>query len=116
MLVARWCGPVDAEKLNDQLLEFIRYRDQNCQLPEAELARRMGMDAPMVVHTRAISDAVPVPVVASGGVGSLDHFVDGVVKGGASAVLAASIFHFGEITIGEAKAAMAAAGIAVRPI
>jgi cyclase len=64
--------------------------------------------------TRAVVDAVPVPVVASGGVGGLDHLVEGVTKGGASAVLAASIFHFGEHTIGEAKARMAAAGIAVR--
>ena len=64
--------------------------------------------------TRAISDAVPVPVVASGGVGALDHFVDGVVKGGASAVLAASVFHFGTFTIGEVKQHMAKAGVAVR--
>ena len=64
--------------------------------------------------TRTISDAVSVPVIASGGVGSLDHLVEGVTKGGASAVLAASIFHFGEYTILEAKAHMAAAGIAVR--
>ncbi|MFD1332030.1 imidazole glycerol phosphate synthase subunit HisF [Methylopila musalis] len=64
--------------------------------------------------TRAVSDAVPVPVVASGGVGTPAHMVDGVLKGGASAVLAASIFHFGEFTIGEAKAAMAEAGLPVR--
>ncbi|MDR4305977.1 imidazole glycerol phosphate synthase subunit HisF [Chelatococcus sambhunathii] len=64
--------------------------------------------------TRAVVDAVPVPVVASGGVGSLDHLVDGVTKGGASAVLAASIFHFGEFSIGEAKARLAEAGVAVR--
>ncbi|GLK77579.1 imidazole glycerol phosphate synthase subunit HisF [Methylopila jiangsuensis] len=64
--------------------------------------------------TRAVADAVPVPVVASGGVGTPAHMVDGVVKGGASAVLAASIFHFGEFTIGEAKAAMAEAGLPVR--
>ena len=65
--------------------------------------------------TRAVADAVPVPVVASGGVGTLDHLVAGVREGGASAVLAASIFHFGTHTIAEAKAHMAAAGIAVRP-
>jgi len=65
--------------------------------------------------TRAISDAVPVPVIASGGVGTLDHLVEGVTKGGASAVLAASIFHFGTHSIAEAKAHMAAAGIPVRP-
>lgn len=64
--------------------------------------------------TRAIADAVPVPVIASGGVGALQHLVDGVVDGHASAVLAASIFHFGTYTIGEAKAAMAAAGLSVR--
>ena len=72
---------------------------------------KAGFNLPM---TRAISDAVSVPVIASGGVGSLDHFVEGVTKGGASAVLAASIFHFGEYTILQAKAHMAAAGIAVR--
>lgn len=64
--------------------------------------------------TRKVADAIPVPVVASGGVGNLDHFVDGVVKGHASAVLAASIFHFGRHSIGEAKQHMAAAGIPVR--
>ena len=66
--------------------------------------------------TRAISDSVSVPVVASGGVGSLDHLVDGVLKGGASAVLAASIFHFGDFTIAEAKAHLARAGVAVRQV
>jgi imidazole glycerol-phosphate synthase subunit HisF len=65
--------------------------------------------------TRAVADAVHVPVIASGGVGSLDHLVAGVRDGHASAVLAASIFHFGEATIGAAKAHMAKAGIAVRP-
>ncbi|MCO8144548.1 imidazole glycerol phosphate synthase subunit HisF [Rhodovulum tesquicola] len=65
--------------------------------------------------TRAIVAAVDVPVIASGGVGTLDHLVEGVTEGGASAVLAASIFHFGTYTIGEAKAHMAAAGIPVRP-
>lgn len=64
--------------------------------------------------TRAVADAVPVPVIASGGVGTLQHLVDGVVEGGASAVLAASIFHFGTHTIDEARAALAAAGLAVR--
>ena len=65
--------------------------------------------------TRAISDAVSVPVIASGGVGTLDHLVDGVSVGRADAVLAASIFHFREHTVAEAKSAMAAAGIDVRP-
>ncbi len=65
--------------------------------------------------TRAVVDAVGVPVIASGGVGTLDHLVDGVLEGGADAVLAASIFHFGEHTIAEAKALMAARGVTVRP-
>jgi len=72
---------------------------------------RAGFNLPL---TRAISDAVDVPVIASGGVGTLDHLVDGVLQGGASAVLAASIFHFGDHTIAEAKAHMAAAGIPMR--
>ena len=72
---------------------------------------RAGFNLPL---TRAISDAVSVPVIASGGVGTLDHLVEGVTKGGASAVLAASIFHFGDFTIAEAKAHMAAAGIPMR--
>ncbi len=72
---------------------------------------RAGFDIPL---TRAISDAVPVPVIASGGVGTLDHLVEGIRDGGATAVLAASIFHFGDHTIGEAKRHMAAAGLAVR--
>ncbi len=72
---------------------------------------RAGFNIPL---TRAISDAVSVPVIASGGVGTLDHLVEGVTKGGASAVLAASIFHFGDYTIREAKQHMAAAGIPMR--
>jgi len=64
--------------------------------------------------TRAIADAVPVPVIASGGVGTLEHLVEGVRQGHASAVLAASIFHFGTFTIGQAKVAMAEAGLQVR--
>ncbi|WP_010138081.1 imidazole glycerol phosphate synthase subunit HisF [Oceanicola sp. S124] len=72
---------------------------------------RAGFNLPL---TRAISDAVSVPVIASGGVGTLDHLVEGVTKGGASAVLAASIFHFGDYTIREAKEHMAAAGIPMR--
>ena len=61
-----------------------------------------------------MSDAVRVPVIASGGVGTLDHLVDGVTKGGATAVLAASIFHFGTYTIAEAKRHMAASGVPMR--
>jgi cyclase len=72
---------------------------------------KAGFDLPL---TRAIADAVTVPVIASGGVGILDHLVEGVRQGHASAVLAASIFHYGTFTIGEAKRHMAAAGIAVR--
>jgi imidazole glycerol-phosphate synthase subunit HisF len=64
--------------------------------------------------TRTIADSVPVPVIASGGVGNVAHLVEGVREGHASAVLAASIFHFGDVTIGEARAAMRAAGIRVR--
>ena len=66
--------------------------------------------------TRAVSDVVEVPVIASGGVGTVRDLVDGVTQGHASAVLAASIFHFGEVSIAEAKAALAAAHIPVRPI
>ncbi len=65
--------------------------------------------------TAAVAEHVGVPVIASGGVGTLEHLVEGVIEGGATGVLAASIFHFGEHTVAEAKAAMAAAGIAVRP-
>jgi cyclase len=72
---------------------------------------KIGFDIEL---TRAVADAVPIPVIASGGVGNLDHLVDGVRKGHASAVLAASIFHFGEYTIRQAKERMAAAGIAMR--
>ncbi len=72
---------------------------------------RAGFNLPL---TRAISDAVQIPVIASGGVGTLDHLVEGVTKGGASAVLAASIFHFGDFTIKQAKNHMHAAGIPVR--
>ncbi len=69
-----------------------------------------------VALTRAVADAVRVPVIASGGVGTLDHLVEGAVAGGADAVLAASIFHRREHTVAEAKAHMAAAGVPVRPV
>ena len=72
---------------------------------------KIGYD---IALTRAISDAVGIPVIASGGVGELDHLAEGVLEGHASAVLAASIFHFGTFTIAEAKQAMAAAGVPVR--
>ena len=73
---------------------------------------RNGFDLEL---TRAIVDAVEVPVIASGGVGTLEHLADGVLVGGADAVLAASIFHFGEFTVAQAKAAMSARGVRVRP-
>jgi cyclase len=66
--------------------------------------------------TRTIADALPIPVIASGGVGTLDHLVEGVRDGHAAAVLAASIFHFGSHSLGEAQAHMAAAGVPVRPV
>jgi cyclase len=72
---------------------------------------RAGFDIEL---TRAFSDALDIPVIASGGVGSLEHLSDGVLRGHADAVLAASIFHYGEFTVREAKAHMAAAGIEVR--
>lgn len=72
---------------------------------------KAGYNLPL---TRAVSDAVRVPVIASGGVGTLDHLTEGVVQGGASAVLAASIFHFGTYTVPQAKAALAKAGVDVR--
>ncbi len=72
---------------------------------------RSGFDVEL---TRAVVDAVSVPVIASGGVGTLDHLVEGVLEGGADAVLAASIFHFGEFSIRDAKQRMAVAGIEVR--
>jgi cyclase len=72
---------------------------------------KQGFNIPL---TRAIADAVGIPVIASGGVGTLDHLVEGITEGRASAVLAASIFHFGTFSIGQAKAHMAAAGIPVR--
>jgi cyclase len=72
---------------------------------------KAGYDIPL---TRAIADAVRVPVIASGGVGNLDHLVEGIRDGRANAVLAASIFHFGTYTIRQAKEHMASAGLAVR--
>jgi imidazole glycerol-phosphate synthase subunit HisF len=72
---------------------------------------KIGFDIPL---TRTIADAVPVPVIASGGVGTLDHLVEGITEGHATAVLAASIFHFGTYTIAEAKVHMRAAGVPVR--
>ncbi|HRW41789.1 MAG TPA: imidazole glycerol phosphate synthase subunit HisF [Microthrixaceae bacterium] len=72
-----------------------------------------GFDVPV---TAAVSDAVNVPVIASGGVGRVEHMVEGITVAGADAVLAASIFHFGQHTVAEVKAALAAAGVPVRPV
>jgi cyclase len=72
-----------------------------------------GFNIPL---TRAIADAVRIPVIASGGVGTLDHMVEGIRDGHATAVLAASIFHFGTFSVAQAKAHMAAAGVAIRPV
>ena len=72
---------------------------------------KIGFDLEL---TRAVSDAVPVPVIASGGVGALEHLAEGIQIGGADAVLAASIFHYGEFSVGQAKAMMASRGIPVR--
>ena len=100
-------------------IDAIDYAREVVQLGAGELlltsmdrdGTRIGFDIPL---TRAISDAVCVPVIASGGVGSLEHLVEGVRDGHASAVLAASIFHFGEFTIRQAKERMAAAGLQMR--
>ncbi|MFO1170459.1 MAG: imidazole glycerol phosphate synthase subunit HisF [Hyphomicrobiaceae bacterium] len=100
-------------------LEAIAYAEEVARLGAGEIlltsmdrdGTRQGFDLEI---TRRVADAVPIPVIASGGVGTLDHLVDGIKQGHASAVLAASIFHFGEHTILEAKERLAAAGIAVR--
>ncbi len=100
-------------------IDAIAFAREVCELGAGEIlltsmdrdGARIGFDLEL---TRAVADAVTIPVIASGGVGDLDHLVDGVVKGHASAVLAASIFHFGEYTIRQAKARMAEAGIPVR--
>jgi cyclase len=100
-------------------LDVVEWAQRMVQLGAGELlltsmdrdGTREGFDLAL---TRAVSDAVTVPVIASGGVGTLDHLRDGVLQGHADAVLAASIFHFGEHSIGEAKAHLAAAGVVVR--
>jgi imidazole glycerol-phosphate synthase subunit HisF len=100
-------------------LEAIAYAREVVELGAGEIlltsmdrdGTKAGFDLAL---TRAVADAVHVPVIASGGVGSLDHLVEGVRQGHASAVLAASIFHYGEFTIGEAKRHMAGAGIPMR--
>ncbi len=100
-------------------IDAVHYAEQVTALGAGEIlltsmdrdGTKKGFNIPL---TRAISDAVSIPVVASGGVGNLDHLVEGVIDGHASAVLAASIFHFGEYTIRQAKEHMRQAGVAVR--
>lgn len=102
-------------------LDAVDYAKQMAELGAGEIlltcmdrdGTREGFDLDL---TRKIADSISIPVIASGGVGTLDHLVDGVKKAHASAVLAASIFHFGDYTIAEAKAYMKAAGVAVREI
>lgn len=102
-------------------LDAVAYARQAASLGAGEIlltsmdrdGTREGFDLQL---TRAIADSVSVPVIASGGVGTLDHLVDGVKEGHASAVLAASIFHFGEYSIAEAKAHMNRAGLSVREL
>jgi imidazole glycerol-phosphate synthase subunit HisF len=123
---------IDAKRVEGDRFEVFTHGGRNpTGLDAVEWARRMaGLGAGEILLTsmdrdgtkagfdleltRRVADAVPVPVIASGGVGTLQHLVDGVVQGHASAVLAASIFHFGSFTIGEAKAYMAEHGAAVR--
>jgi cyclase len=104
---------------NDTGLDAVHWACRMAELGAGEIlltsmdrdGTKSGFDLEL---TRAVSDAVTIPVIASGGVGKLDHLADGIQLGGADAVLAASIFHYGEHTIGEAKALLAARGIAVR--
>ena len=100
-------------------IDAVATRARWCRLGAGELlltsidrdGTRQGFD---IALTRAIADAVPVPVIASGGAGKLDHFVEGIRDGHATAVLAASIFHFGEYSVREAKDYMAKAGLPMR--
>ena len=100
-------------------IEAIEYAQEVVALGAGEIlltsmdrdGTRQGFDIPL---TRAIADSIPVPVIASGGVGNLDHLVEGIRDGRATAVLAASIFHFGEHTIRAAKEHMARAGLPMR--
>ncbi len=100
-------------------LDAVEYSKQIASLGAGEiLLTSMDRDGTRegfnIELTRAVSDAVSVPVIASGGVGSLDHMAEGILEGHASAVLAASIFHFGDYSISQAKAHMKAAGVPVR--
>jgi cyclase len=100
-------------------LDAVAWAQQMAELGAGEIlltsmdrdGTKIGFNLPL---TRAVSDAVSVPVIASGGVGNLEHLAEGIQQGGADAVLAASIFHYGEYTVAQAKALMASRGIAVR--
>jgi len=102
-------------------IDAVAYAQQVTELGAGEIlltsmdrdGTKKGFNLPL---TRAVSDAVTVPVIASGGVGTLQHMVEGITEGHASAVLAASIFHFGEFSIAQVKQAMAEAGLPVRPV
>jgi cyclase len=108
-----------AEKFGEQWIDAIEYAQEVVSLGAGEIlltsmdrdGARQGFDLDL---TRAIADSVPVPVIASGGVGNLDHLVEGIRQGHATAVLAASIFHFGEFTIRQAKDHMVRAGLPMR--
>jgi cyclase len=102
-------------------IDAVEWSQRLCALGAGEIlltsmdrdGTKAGYNLPL---TRAVADAVPVPVIASGGVGILEHLAEGVTEGHASAVLAASIFHFGTYSIAEAKACLAAHGLPVRPV
>jgi cyclase len=102
-------------------IDTIEWAAQVCELGAGELlvtsmdrdGTQAGYDLELL---RAIGDAVPVPVVASGGVGTLEHLYEGIADGGASAVLAASIFHFGRYRVADAKDYLAERGVVVRPV
>ncbi|MCA1776526.1 MAG: hypothetical protein LC676_13220 [Loktanella sp.] len=98
------------EENRGTMFDLVTRTAEQCFMP-LTIGGGAGFNLPL---TRAVSDAVDVPVIASGGAGTLDHLVEGVTIGGASAVLAASIFHFGTFTIQQAKDHMAAAGIPMR--
>ena len=102
-------------------IDAVQWSQRMCELGAGEIlltsmdrdGTKEGYNLPL---TRAVSDAVPVPVIASGGVGTLEHLAEGITEGHASAVLAASIFHFGTYSIAEAKQCLADHGLPVRPV